>query len=77
MVEPFPVHFQVQTVTLARTVPCFHPQASVSLPCIFCCTVQIGALKDIRNDMSTIKAQLFNKVLDELQLHLYNKGKYR
>ena len=38
---------------------------------------QIGALKDIRNDMSTIKAQLFNRVLDELQLHLYNKGKYR
>ncbi|GJP40093.1 hypothetical protein CLOM_g24381 [Closterium sp. NIES-68] len=37
---------------------------------------QIGALRDIRNELANTKLLLFNRVIEELHAHLYNKGQY-
>lgn len=36
----------------------------------------VGALQDVRSDLSKLRGTLFFKVVDELHLHLYNKGEY-
>lgn len=38
---------------------------------------QVGALQDVRSDLTKLKGVLFYKVLDDLHDHLYNKGQYR
>ena len=34
----------------------------------------VGALKEVRNDLATLRQTLFTRVLDDLQQHLYNRG---
>ncbi|KAL3692079.1 hypothetical protein R1sor_005730 [Riccia sorocarpa] len=36
----------------------------------------VGALQDVRADLSKLRGVLFYKVMEELHLHLYNKGEY-
>ncbi|KAI5648588.1 hypothetical protein M9H77_34593 [Catharanthus roseus] len=36
----------------------------------------VGALQDVRSDLTKLKGVLFYKVLDDLHDHLYNKGQY-
>ncbi|CAM6126948.1 unnamed protein product [Calypogeia fissa] len=36
----------------------------------------VGALQDVRADLSKLRGVLFFKVMEELHLHLYNKGEY-
>ncbi|KAI5072276.1 hypothetical protein GOP47_0012382 [Adiantum capillus-veneris] len=36
----------------------------------------VGALQDVRSDLSKLRGTLFFKVVDDLHLHLYNKGDY-
>eukprot|EP00850_Spirogloea_muscicola_P003874 SM000016S01862 [mRNA] locus=s16:323459:331808:+ [translate_table: standard] len=36
----------------------------------------LGALRNVQNDLSKLRSQLFFKVLEDLQLHLYGKGEY-
>lgn len=36
----------------------------------------IGALRDIRTELANTKLLLFNRVIEELHAHLYNKGRY-
>eukprot|EP00850_Spirogloea_muscicola_P018757 SM000175S03304 [mRNA] locus=s175:78774:86947:- [translate_table: standard] len=36
----------------------------------------LGALRDVQHDLSKLRSQLFFKVLEDLQLHLYIKGEY-
>jgi exocyst complex component 4 len=37
----------------------------------------VGALQDVRADLSKLRGVLFHKVVEDLHLHLYNKGEYR
>ncbi|KAH7315645.1 hypothetical protein KP509_21G058500 [Ceratopteris richardii] len=37
----------------------------------------VGALQDVRSDLSKLRGALFFKIVDDLHLHLYNKGEYR
>lgn len=36
----------------------------------------VGALQDVRSDLSKLQSVLFYKVLEDLHAHLYNKGEY-
>ncbi|KAE8709717.1 Exocyst complex component SEC8 [Hibiscus syriacus] len=36
----------------------------------------VGALQDVRSDLSKLRSALFYKVLEDLHAHLYNKGEY-
>ncbi|KAH7315642.1 hypothetical protein KP509_21G058500 [Ceratopteris richardii] len=36
----------------------------------------VGALQDVRSDLSKLRGALFFKIVDDLHLHLYNKGEY-
>lgn len=38
--------------------------------------IGVGALQDVRSDLSKLRGTLFFKVVDDLHLHLYNKGEY-
>jgi exocyst complex component 4 len=38
---------------------------------------QVGALQDVRSELSKLRGVLFHKVVEDLHLHLYNKGEYR
>ena len=35
---------------------------------------QVGALKEVRNDLATLQQTLFTRVVEDLQQHLYNRG---
>ncbi|XP_026381574.1 exocyst complex component SEC8-like [Papaver somniferum] len=37
----------------------------------------VGALQDVRNELTKLRGALFYKVLEELHSHLYDKGDYR
>ncbi|KAL0855043.1 hypothetical protein Bca101_060195 [Brassica carinata] len=36
----------------------------------------VGALQDVRSELSKLRGSLFCKILDELHAHLYNRGEY-
>ncbi|XP_073395601.1 exocyst complex component SEC8 isoform X2 [Physcomitrium patens] len=36
----------------------------------------VGALQDVRSELSKLRGVLFHKVVEDLHLHLYNKGEY-
>ncbi|KAL5543049.1 hypothetical protein UlMin_010759 [Ulmus minor] len=36
----------------------------------------VGALQDVRSELTKLRGVLFYKILDELHAHLYNKGEY-
>jgi len=36
----------------------------------------VGALQDVRSELSKLRNVLFNKVVEDLHVHLYNKGEY-
>lgn len=36
----------------------------------------VGALREVRNELVALRQKLFQKVVDDLQHHLYNKGTY-
>ena len=38
---------------------------------------QVGALQDVRTELTKLRGVLFYKVLEDLHAHLYNKGEYR
>lgn len=38
---------------------------------------QVGALQDVRSELSKLRGVLFHKVVEDLHHHLYNKGEYR
>lgn len=38
---------------------------------------QVGALQDVRSELTKLRGVLFYKVLEDLHAHLYNKGEYR
>lgn len=38
---------------------------------------QVGALQDVRAELAKLRGVLFNKVVEDLHLHLYNRGDYR
>ena len=38
---------------------------------------QVGALQDVRSDLTKLRGVLFYKILEDLHAHLYNKGEYR
>lgn len=38
---------------------------------------QVGALQDVRSELTKLRGSLFYKVLEDLHAHLYNKGEYR
>ena len=42
-----------------------------------CCCFQVGALQDVRSDLTKLRGVLFYKVLEDLHSHLYNKGVFR
>uniref|UniRef100_M4CAX7 Exocyst complex component Sec8 n=1 Tax=Brassica campestris TaxID=3711 RepID=M4CAX7_BRACM len=37
----------------------------------------VGALQDVRSELSKLRGSLFFKILDDLHAHLYNRGAYR
>ncbi|KAG6728356.1 hypothetical protein I3842_02G169100 [Carya illinoinensis] len=37
----------------------------------------VGALQDVRSELTKLRGVLFYKVLEDLHVHLYNKGEYR
>lgn len=39
--------------------------------------VQVGALQEVRSELTKLRGVLFYKVLEDLHDHLYNKGLYR
>lgn len=39
--------------------------------------LQVGALQDVRSELTKLRGVLFYKVLEDLHAHLYNKGEYR
>jgi exocyst complex component 4 len=39
--------------------------------------LQVGALRDVRAELNKLRGALFFKVVEDLHLHLYNKGDYR
>lgn len=39
--------------------------------------VQVGALQDVRSELTKLRGVLFYKILEDLHAHLYNKGEYR
>jgi hypothetical protein len=41
------------------------------------CVAQVGALQDVRSELSKLRGVLFYKILEDLHAHLYNKGEYR
>jgi hypothetical protein len=41
------------------------------------CVAQVGALQDVRSELSKLRGVLFYKILEDLHSHLYNKGEYR
>lgn len=44
---------------------------------IFNNVAQVGALQDVRSELTKLRGALFYKVLEDLHSHLYNKGEYR
>ena len=38
--------------------------------------VQVGALQDVRSELTKLRGVIFYKVLEDLHAHLYNKGEY-
>lgn len=38
---------------------------------------QVGALQDVRSELTKLRGVLFYKVLEDVHAHLYNKGEYR
>ncbi|ONM60843.1 Exocyst complex component SEC8 [Zea mays] len=38
---------------------------------------EVGALQDVRSDLTKLRGVLFYKILEELHAHLYNNGEYR
>ena len=38
---------------------------------------QVGALQDVKSELSKLRGALFYKVLEDLHAHLYNNGDYR
>lgn len=38
---------------------------------------QVGALQDVKSELTKLRGVLFYKVLEDLHAHLYNKGDYR
>lgn len=38
---------------------------------------QVGALQDVRSELTKLRGVLFYKILEDLHAHLYNKGEYR
>ena len=39
--------------------------------------VQVGALQDVRSELTKLRGIIFYKILEDLHAHLYNKGEYR
>jgi exocyst complex component 4 len=39
--------------------------------------LKVGALQDVRSDLTKLRGVLFYKILEELHAHLYNNGEYR
>ena len=37
---------------------------------------QVGALQDVRSELTKLRGVLFYKVLEDLHAHLYNKGEH-
>jgi exocyst complex component 4 len=37
----------------------------------------VGALQDVRSELTKLRGALFFKILDDLHAHLYNRGEYR
>ncbi|KAJ4834639.1 exocyst subunit [Turnera subulata] len=37
----------------------------------------VGALQDVRSELTKLRGVIFYKILDDLHAHLYNKGEYR
>jgi hypothetical protein len=69
---------------------CLHVDASTELKlrielfkCCACIIIilvymaQVGALQDVRSELTKLRGVLFYKVLEDLHAHLYNKGEYR
>lgn len=38
---------------------------------------QVGALQDVRSELTKLRGAIFYKVLEDLHAHLYYKGEYR
>jgi len=38
---------------------------------------QVGALQDVRSELTKLRGVVFYKILEDLHAHLYNKGEYR
>ena len=38
---------------------------------------QVGALQDVKSELTKLRGILFYKVVEDLHAHLYNKGDYR
>lgn len=38
---------------------------------------QVGALQDVRSELTKLRGTIFYKVLEDLHAHLYNKGEFR
>lgn len=60
----------------------------MSLPCgfinqlhpdyhLYLIFLKVGAMQDVRSELTKLRGVLFYKVLDDLHSHLYNKGEYR
>ena len=43
----------------------------------FLYVAQVGALQDVRSELTKLRGVLFYKILEDLHAHLYNKGEYR
>lgn len=39
--------------------------------------LQVGALQDVRSELTKLRGVIFYKILEDLHAHLYNKGEYR
>jgi hypothetical protein len=47
---------------------------------IFSCVnkvLKVGALQEVRSDLTKLRGALFYKILEDLHCHLYNNGEYR
>lgn len=38
---------------------------------------QVGALQDVRSELTKLRGTIFYRVLEDLHAHLYNKGEFR
>jgi hypothetical protein len=39
--------------------------------------LKVGALQEVRSDLTKLRGALFYKILEDLHCHLYNSGEYR